>query len=972
MSLKAKTVAYATCRNDHVKRKVSLLPNMSSNGTWMAEGAYSCRGSSSLRYVSNLYKVFNGQYYSSDVSDFNEDIYIDICLPKALALCGADMYSYYQALPAIGIVYYSDDGETYTECGAWKDETTTSQNIAVTWDNVGAHRIWRFVSTSRSNKYPTKNADITYASLWYYDEFDIDYSLPDGVGGFQSLYATCLGSGGVNIKQDIYLTCRSGTVDYSLPEGIGGFQSLYATLLETGGVKTSQDVYFTYKRDDLVNLWEGKEQIDFQVDVDTKCSSAVEQQLSCDTDVKTTSADTLGADTSVKILASWQMNNDLLRAVLKRESFSIAGDTERSVHVLRDMRLNADTQRGLYAGQKLLADTARIVKVHIEPESFSVSADTAGKITASYEVDNDLLRKVYKRAAFTISGDTARIIRINRVHVYAYTSREIVASYNISSDLVRLVQKRTAFSILGDTERIINAKGNIVIHVDTVRKLKRCVELGFDTELKRSYEVICDTAREIYGSFGLLADTCMRYPFDTTFTLPANKDTTPDPFAVPKAVQQDGMVSMSISLNELSLSDTFELETTMQVEVLDAIYGTILDFPYSYTIGETSWSGRSISASGMYDVDSLLYTPMTYTTADVKHKASWHARKIADSLGKNLNLAISDFTHSSTWVGAGQTYESIISSLFGWTSAIPHKQINVFMRAAGNTLNIVQRGQESRVTDITDTHHTRPEYHREVVRTMWSYRSDDGSGSSAHGINIEPVPFTGTLSFGDAQASYSGGYLTSETVNGEVTTYSYSGISSARYVTGKVCVHKDGSITKTDYNFASTAGGIGVLGSEVETTTDKSGNSQTVRKTIHAPLGNGFYGTSVYVDDEYMGSSIGTGSPAATASRYLLNQESLSLGGAHYGKDSSSNYSLLDEANFPVEEESMLRELTREIKWLNRRIKETITMDIYNYGHVLDFTERIAFHGHEYYLVSNRISRTVRELKQTITMVRWY
>ena len=74
----------------------------------------------------------------------------------------------------------------------------------------------------------------------------------------------------------------------------------------------------------------------------------------------------------------------------------------------------------------------------------------------------------------------------------------------------------------------------------------------------------------------------------------------------------------------------------------------------------------------------------------------------------------------------------------------------------------------------------------------------------------------------------------------------------------------------------------------------------------------------------------------------------------------------------PVEEDSILRELTTEIKWLNRRIKETITMDIYNYSHVLDFTERIAFRGHEYYLVSNRISRTVRELKQTVTMVRWY
>ncbi len=622
-------------------------------------------------------------------------------------------------------------------------------------------------------------------------------------------------------------------------------------------------------------------QLTFQLDGDTKCRKLVEHNLCGDTEARTANSD----------------------------------------------NLTADTHRKLYAGQEISWDTARIVKIDMVQTRFAMSSDTLLKVVASKELNNDLLRTVLKRAAFSISVDTAREVR---------------------------------------------AQGNFALAVDMARKLKRAIALDIDTERQRSHVFFCDTAREIGDSFEMEADTCLRLPLDTTFSIPANRETTPDPFTMPKAAQQDGMVSMSISLNELSLSDTFELETTMAVDVLDAIYGTILDFPYSYVIGETNWSGRTISASGMYDVDSLLYTPMTYTTADVKRKASWHASKIAGSLGKNLNLAISDFTHSSTWVGAGQTYESIISSLFGWTSAIPHKQINVFMRAAGNTLNIIQRGQESNVTDITDTHHTRPEYHREVVRTMWSYKSDDGSGSSAHGINIEPVPFTGTLSFGDAQASYSGGYLTSETVNGEVTTYSYSGISSSRYVTGKVCVHKDGSITKTDYNFASTAGGIGVLGSEVETTTDKSGNSQTVRKTIHAPLGNGFYGTSVYVDDEYMGSSIGTGSPAATASRYLLNQESLSLGGAHYGKDSSSSYSLLEEANFPVEEESILRELTREIKWLNRKIKETVTMDIYNYSHVLDFTERIAFRGHEYYLVSNRISRTVRELKQNVTMVRWY
>ncbi len=710
-------------------------------------------------------------------------------------------------------------------------------------------------------------------------------------------------------------------------------------------------------------------QLTFQVNGDTICHKIADRPLCADTKVWCVAGDTASTDTARKIMVSQNLDSDTQQTVIK--SIAFLADTERVIRHLRNFALSADMERTLYAGQEISFDTARIVKLDIRPEKFSISADTLRNSVASYKLDNDLLRTVLKWAAFSFGCDTDRKVQV-KGNLNADTYFKTKTSQEIDADLLRTVVRRTVFSLYTDTERNVYAEGKIALDADTSRTLKRTFNLHVDTDLNRGFDVCSDTVRTIGINFRLCMDTCRRFPFDTTFSIPANKDEVSDPFTMPKAVQQDGMVSMTISLNELSLSDTFELETTMPVDVLDAINGTILDFPYNYVIGEMDWSGKIISASGMYDVDNLLYTPMTYTTADVKHKASWHAQKIADSLGKNLHLAISDFTHSSTWVGAGQTYESIISSLFGWTSAIPHKQINVFFRAEGNTLHVVQRGQESHVTDITNTHHTRPEYHREVVRTMWSYKSEDGSGSSAHGINIEPMPFTGTLSFGDARASYSGGYLTSETVNGEVTTYSYAGISSARYITGKVCVHKDGSITKTEYNFASTAGGIGVLGSEIETTTDKTGSSQSVRKTIHAPLGNGFYGTSVYVDDEYMGSSIGTGSPAATASRYLLNQESLSLGGANYGDDSSSSYSLLEEANFPVEEESILKQLTADIKWLNRRIKETVTMDIYNYGHVLDFTERISFRGCEYYLVSNRISRTVRELKQTVTMVRWY
>lgn len=43
----------------------------------------------------------------------------------------------------------------------------------------------------------------------------------------------------------------------------------------------------------------------------------------------------------------------------------------------------------------------------------------------------------------------------------------------------------------------------------------------------------------------------------------------------------------------------------------------------------------TITASGMYDVDRILYMPMKYSEGSIKHKAGYHAKKIAGALGKS-------------------------------------------------------------------------------------------------------------------------------------------------------------------------------------------------------------------------------------------------------------------------------------------------------------------------------------------------
>lgn len=220
MALAGISESFYTYKNEVAKRKINLLPNMTSNGTWLAEDSYSCRGSDTLGSVSDIYRVFNGNY-TSYLNRFNENAYVEICLPKALPLAGVNISSSDGYLPATGIIYYSDDGENYTECSTWEDTAGLSKAASSTWGKVGEHRIWRLMSTSRAIKYPTKNADISVISFWYYEEFKVDNTLPEGAGGFQLPFLLQRLHKGIDVRQ--------------------------------------LDIFCTYKRDDLVNLWEGTE-----------------------------------------------------------------------------------------------------------------------------------------------------------------------------------------------------------------------------------------------------------------------------------------------------------------------------------------------------------------------------------------------------------------------------------------------------------------------------------------------------------------------------------------------------------------------------------------------------------------------------------------------------------------------------------------------------------------------------------------
>ena len=410
-----------------------------------------------------------------------------------------------------------------------------------------------------------------------------------------------------------------------------------------------------------------------------------------------------------------------------------------------------------------------------------------------------------------------------------------------------------------------------------------------------------------------------------------------------------------------------------------------MDYAFRFLVEETSQRGGIVqSVKGTYSKDTLLYTPIHIYVE--RAKVSRYAAEIAAALGLRLHRLTDDFTPSQNFEGSGMTYHDFISALFGWTAKLPQRQINVFIR--GDTLHIIQRGMEESVIDITNWPHAQPTVERKLLRSVWHSSHNDSTGAHNEKDTV-PVPFTGTISFKEISRTYSNGFLVRETNENGYSTYSYDG----EYLAEKRTHNVDGSTSRTDYAYASTGRDV-YLFKEWERTTeavndgkkhteydweDWSREKGTERITYHAPLGYGWYATTVYADGVLEGSSLSQGKPGGKASQFTVEQSNLSLG-AHYASDDTLPYSSLIDTEFPVVGTDYLRALTREIEWLNRKTQETVTVEIRariqngvpDIDHIVDFTERIRFEGHEYFLQSNTVELTPRLLRQTIKMVRWY
>ena len=298
--------------------------------------------------------------------------------------------------------------------------------------------------------------------------------------------------------------------------------------------------------------------------------------------------------------------------------------------------------------------------------------------------------------------------------------------------------------------------------------------------------------------------------------------------------------------------------------------------------------------------------------------------------------------------------------------------------------------------DISDWPHSCPTIERKLIRSIWHSNNNDDSDNQAHNEEDDaPVPFTGTISHEDISYTYVDGYLVREKNENGETSYSYQneydhkGNLTGKYVSRKETRNKDGSVNLVEYVYAATANNIYLFkeherSREPRDTPTYMDEWDSERITYHAPIGYGWYATTVYEDGERVGSSLSQGAPGGKASQYTIDQSALSLGShyfSYYDEDEGGvPFSSLIDTEFPVKGDEYLRILTQAIEWLNRKTQETVTVEIHanirdgvpDVEHIVDFTERICFEGNEYFLVSNSVELTPRTLRQTIKMVRWY
>lgn len=657
--------------------------------------------------------------------------------------------------------------------------------------------------------------------------------------------------------------------------------------------------------------------------------------------------------------------------------------------------VNLDTSRAVQTIATVNADTNRAIAAHLE--DFDISADMERDVYRTELIKTDTSRTV--QAVTTINADAAR---------------KTVLPFAISVDTRR--QFGTSFSIGADTGRTIQA--TTAVNADISRAIEKTVTASFDATraVQVPFTISADTTRKVIVAVKLDTDTlrtvertetvngdALRYlVFDMDKLLipanqpPAQGEFTPFPANPPKAAKQ-GIISMTLELATGTLSDTLRFETFgTDFTPKRAIRGTFLDFPYEYLVEQVTSIGKRQTVTCMNQIDQKKYAKVD--TGDLLSSAVDVAKKIADSLRMKLETYHEKYTVTTSYSNTHVTAANMMSGLYSWSQNLPWRKINVFFR--DKTMYVVRRGHEPREPyDITALHYPEPTITQAVYRNQYS----ENNKQSKVGKNVKTKGFSGSITYPNGGfTNYDDGKPTDSVKyqNGirTDTWWSYDGWGRMTHQIVDTKPSEDFALNPANENANDTHSeirieyyGEGPNGSyevskttTVTTETDrKTGKTTTTTTVNYSETAPGSTSSTTINSDGGVSSATG-GTLLQTNSDFARNQyNTVSCGGKpEWIVEGGGVFDENTITDFPLNDTDgglTLGEIAAELNAYDRCIQETLQIELVEpvvdgkptMTHIVDFLERVKFRGNEYYLERNEIERTTREIKQTITAVRW-
>ena len=594
------------------------------------------------------------------------------------------------------------------------------------------------------------------------------------------------------------------------------------------------------------------------------------------------------------------------------------------------------------------------------------------------------------------------IVSNGEVGINENTKMPFSSEYDISRSICQPLER------FFDT-KIIFVKSQI-FYADSLRILNYSTEIDNDTcrDIRRSVQVDFDIASSIPHNLIVMPIPVMDFSesqntddINNKFLAQKKNSLLADSPALIVAPSTDnitkGTQSVELNLYAQQLTDQLSYSSVNPAAIMEAVHGQYLDYVFNVRVEKSSKRGAVYSFKCCSDIDEILYRQLDYQIPEDEqwHKggeilvdseqgiyesvapmcmAGEHITHIAENMGKQPMLFFADFVSTVDVNAGGVTYHDLISSIFGWSSRVPNMLINVFLR--GDKMFVVQRGHEPNTIDLTGTKHTVPNIDCELVRTAW------GASVWSETETRSRKKFVGDLDFApDPPPSGSGKEKDTE----EHDDYSFD----QEGLVTRSEVREGNTRTVTTYEYV-TVGKRKYLSRE-EAYIYEGDELVDTKITKHTYLGQGqMHSTSNDEEGSYLGGSVGASKGNDRRTPY--DEYNYKLGGYTYDKDGNKKYIKsykfgteryeesrkvyglpLFDTSFPVYEEEKLIEITNDINWLNRRTKETISMSIYDYPHLIDFTDKIIFEGNEYFLENNTATTTPRIInRQDVSFVRWY